>query len=122
MNLFQICDGAYNYNGQLTIVGTFERIKAAQIPFRRNIGVAIKATREADELAATSLIVGLTDNAGVDIMPEINIPLSERDKNSDGKVIVAVTINNVLFKAKGVYKLTLFEGHQNLAEYEFDIV
>lgn len=42
IELFSLCDGAYNYNGKLTIVGTLASLSPTSLPVRIKIGVAMR--------------------------------------------------------------------------------
>ena len=49
IEFFTFCDGAYNYDGRLTIVGTYDDIKAQSFPWKTNMSFALKLLVSNDE-------------------------------------------------------------------------
>ena len=42
VELFLACEGAFCHDGNLTIVGTFNVIKANTFPYKLNVGIALQ--------------------------------------------------------------------------------
>lgn len=54
--VFTLCDGAYNYDGRLTVVGTYDNIRMKSVPGQFNANFALKFLIPDSELSPTSEI------------------------------------------------------------------
>lgn len=119
--LFTLCDGAFNYNGRLTIIGTFDGIKAPQVPFRKSFSIATILRRE--EGAASqekSLTISIKDEDGHEVTPPLTLDMSP-SAGDKPKVVMALTLNNLLFKSYGTYFAELSVDDKVLLRHEFKV-
>ena len=71
IRVFTLCDGAYNYNGKLTIVGTVDHIKVSKVPAIASIGLALKVTNIAGGGEKKRITIIFKTATGENMAPEI---------------------------------------------------
>ena len=104
-NIFTLCDGAYNYNGKLTIVGTTDNIKVPTIPFVAGIGLALKISFTPQESGKKNVSILFQDNNGQQILPELQMQSDVKSKdNIGGKLVIAGNIQGLNIQTLGSYK------------------
>lgn len=80
--IFTLCDGAFNYDGRLTVVGTYDQMKMTSIPGNANANFALKFRVPVNELGQSATIrvefQDMNDNPISDgISKSIAIPASD---------------------------------------------
>lgn len=110
VRVFTLCDGAYNYNGKLTIVGTTDNIKVQRTPASVSIGIAVKISFAPNEYGVKNIKVTITDNDGVEVLPALNLPPTEaRSKGGEeARIVLAGNLQGLNFTHEGDYKVTLY--------------
>ena len=114
LDIFTLCDGAYNYNGKLTLVGTYDQIVINNIPqtFRSSLAVKIKFLPD-DIKNDTVFSVNYLDNQNNLIGNyKINIPKPPVNANH---LTVALAINKDLkISTSGEIRIQLLLDNDNL--------
>lgn len=121
VELFTLCDGAYNYDGRLTIVGTFDTIKESRVPFRKSLSIAAILKREAAEREAKELAIGIVDGEGMPVMPAIKMQISFPSDVAQTKLVIAMKLDNVSFKGYGAHKLVMTDNGVEIFSYGFNV-
>lgn len=114
IRLFTLCDGAYNYNGKLTIVGTIDNIKVLKFPAVVNFGIAIKVSFPPSEYGKKEMKVGIySEEDSNPVIDEITFPSTEaQGKDGDeAKMAVAGNLTGVIFPKQGKYIVRLTVGN-----------
>ena len=86
IEFFTFCDGAYNYDGRLTIVGTYDDIKAQSFPWKTNMSFALKLLVSNDEAGKKALNIRFTNAAGEPFAGEINTEIDIPQSDSVGHI------------------------------------
>lgn len=109
VKLFTLCEGAFNTNGRLTIVNTFEDIVSNQYPWRGQLGMALKVFVSKEEAGEHDLRISIEAGTGNQKLHEMNAHLSfpTGDKANDTHVAMATNIQGILIQAPGEYKVTI---------------
>lgn len=123
VELFVLCDGAYNYGGRLTLVGVLDFVKTHRLPLIKNIGIGIRISCSKDE-RNNDIVLRITDDSGTAVIPDLLVNLSQQSfaaspKSTQEKISIGININGVLFKKKGKVEAVLFSQDQQVASYEF---
>lgn len=121
-NIFTLCDGAYNYNGKLTIVGTTDNIKVPTIPFVAGIGIALKVSFTPQESGKKSVSIQFQDNNGQLIIPEVNMQSEVKSKDGiGGKIVIAGNIQGLNIQSLGAYKC-IVKIDESIIELPFNVI
>lgn len=109
IRLFTLCDGAYNYNGKLTIVGTTDNIKVPHFPATVSFGIAVKVSFPPQEYGTKNISLRIIDDSGVDVLPELLLPPSDaKSKNGEeARLVLAGNMQSVNFVKEGEYCVLL---------------
>ena len=120
VNLFTLCDGAFNYNGKLTIVGTYDNLKIARLPGKADVSVALKLEAANEESGNKTIVLKLQDNDSVDVVGSIslNTQLTAGEVNY---IAAALTIHGVQFSKPGAYHALIFDGDNCLLDLVFHV-
>ena len=116
IDIFALCDGAYNYNGKLTLVGTYDQIVLNSVPqsFRSSLAVKIKFLPEdiSEDSVLTVCYLDKQDTLIGDY--KINIPKPPADAQH---LSAALAINKDLnLSDVGVLKIQLVLNKKILRE------
>ena len=106
VRVFTLCDGAYNYNGKLTIVGTVDHIKLPKVPVVATIGVAAKIVFDNTEAGEKRVSLSFVDDSDSPIIPPIEFT-TRVDSDGFGNFVLAGNINGLDIKKYGNYKVVL---------------
>lgn len=109
IRLFTLCDGAYNYNGKLTVVGTVDNIKVQTTPISVSIGIAIKISFPPSEYGIKNLSIRILDVDNNSIMPDMSLPSTEaRGQNGEeARIVIAGNLQGLSFQHEGDYHARL---------------
>lgn len=104
VRVFTLCDGAYNYNGKLTIVGTVDNIKVPKTPTLATIGIAAKIALAPNETGKKNVTINFKTINGELMMPEIAFEAETKDN-----LVIAGMIDSLNIKEVGdcVVELTI---------------
>ena len=121
VELFLACEGAFCHDGNLTIVGTFNVIKANTFPYKLNVGIALQLSfndqSEWNEQFKINIYKGDDENALYTI--EGYAPKKQEGK---GRLALVANIQGLLIPEESNYRMLLFLGDTEKAEYDFNVV
>lgn len=103
VRIFTLCDGAYNYNGKLTIVGTVDNLKVPKVPVKASIGIAVKIDFEPDENSDKTIVFHFKDSHQNLILPEMNFKAKAEKKGEIMSLVIAGNINGLDIKEEGFH-------------------
>lgn len=106
-DIFALCEGAFNRNGSLTIVNTFDNIEASRLPWRTTVGLALKYSVTSEDAGEKKMIIRFLDNMGTEILPSIPVNLNILDKQEESHLVVAVNLQNIVFTKSGQYMVSV---------------
>lgn len=121
VELYALCQGAYNNNGQLTIVNTVDNFGVPSFPARISFGLALKFYIRPEEEGDKTLAISILNEKGTSIIPPFptNLHIERLDKASH--LALALNLQNVLFEAPGEYIVHLELDGQRLDNFAFEI-
>lgn len=119
IELFTICDGAYNYNGKLTIVGTADTISLADLPGTATFGFAIKMLIEPGDFGKRNMSIELFDPSGEKNPFEIRTELDIKSSDDISRICMAGNINSLPLGKEGAYKIRVCV--ENLVQCDYPI-
>jgi hypothetical protein len=119
IQLAVLCDAAVDYNGKLSLLGTFDTIFSKQFPaFHPQCSVALRIIFSKIEEGSHKLKMNFVDEDGRSIMPSIDVPLEVaigEDVNFISRNFI-VNIQQLKFEQAGHYAVDLaIDGRHELS-------
>ena len=122
IELFTLCDGAFNNGGRLTIVNTYDDVLARQFPWKAAIGVALKIFIPAEEKGAHTLSVEINNEKGDQVLHKLNANLDIPIDGQDGHVALASNIQGIVFPNAGLYYVIARIDEVELLHHKFSVI
>lgn len=107
IRVFTLCDGAFNYNGKLTIVGTVDHIKVPKVPVIARIALAVKIANVGGGGAKTNITINFKTLQGENLAPEIVFEAETKEQ-----IVIAGNIDGLNIKELGDCFVELKVGEQ----------
>lgn len=107
IRVFTLCDGAFNYNGKLTLVGTIDNIKAPKYPHNAGVSLAIKVSFLPSEKGEKNVSVIFQDSEGNQLLPQMKSKTSIVSKGEEGRLAMVVNLHGLPIPKEGDYKVVL---------------
>ena len=113
LDLFAICEGAFNGNSRLTIVNVYDFINVAGFPAKLSLGVAIKMSFPPEEAGDKSILLKIVQREkGIEIAKMEAQTKVPKDKD-DVVLNLASNVQGFSFPEAGKYDFVLYvEGQQ----------
>lgn len=121
IELFTLCDGAFNYNGKLTIVGTLSNVGVSEIPARLNIGVGVKLRLDPFETVGNKLGIMFYNPDGTKIPIDVNVDLDSKLTEEISYIALAVNIQGLPINQLGLHNAKLLLEEKEVAQYSFKL-
>lgn len=123
VELFALCEGAFNNAGHLTIVHTIDNFVAKKIPARFTFGLAFKFFVQPEVEGEKELSVAIKDSEGQDVIAPIvkaRMCIAKSDKESH--IALAVNMQNVLFLSEGKHCVHLEIDGERFDDFSFEVI
>ena len=120
-DIFALCEGAFNKNGSLTLVNTFDNIDASKLPWRTTVGLALKLSVTSEDAGDKKMIIQFKDENGVEILPSIPINLKILDKE-DSHLVIALNLQNIVFTNAGHFCVTVLIDEKEYDTLPFNVI
>jgi len=116
LNLFTLCEGAFNHNGHLTIVNTIDFVNCEELPYRMaQFGVAAKVDFEVNESGKHQLKLVCINTMGEENIL-IDTPIDILLANENTLLCVSANLSNFQFSVVGVHTFRLLINDLMLGE------
>lgn len=123
VELFTLCQGAHNMNGNLTIVNTIDNIIVPSFPTRITFGLALKLYIQPEVEGNKLLLVSIVDKYKTDLkFPRIPCNLHVDKMSKPSHINIALNLQNVLFERAGHYNVHLEINGERLDDFEFEVI
>lgn len=116
LRVFTLCDGAYNYNGKLTIVGTADNLKVPKVPVLASIGLAVKIIVDEDSIKKDEIRINFKTISGENMTPEIKFEAEIKNQ-----IVIAGNVDGLNIKELGDCYVELKVG-SNVFTLPFKVV
>jgi len=104
VELFTLCDGAYNYNGKLTIVGTVDTFTVSSLPKPINFGIAIRILLDPKDEGLHNLRISFRNPDGTVHPGELNVNFEAKQASESYHISLAAKVTELPFQSEGVHK------------------
>ncbi len=121
VELYALCQGAYNNGGQLTIVNTLDNFGVPSFPARISFGLALKFYIRPEEEGNKTLAISILNEKGASIIPPIPSKVHIERFDRASHMALALNLQNVLFEAPGEYNVHLELDNQRLDDFAFEV-
>lgn len=121
VELYALCQGAYNNNGQLTIVNTIDNFGIPSFPARISFGLALKFYILPQEEGHKTLSISIMDKEKNRIIPPIPANLHIECLEHASHIALALNMQNVLFEKPGEYDIHLELDGNRLDDFAFEV-
>lgn len=121
VELFTLCEGAFNTNGRLTIVNTFEDIVSEQYPWRGQIGMALKILFPREEAGGFDLSVQIKAKDIEQPLHEIkgHLDINHQGEGNDVHLAMCSNIQGVVLTKPGDYEVVIIVNGNILQVFPF---
>lgn len=117
--ILTLCEYASETNGKLTIVDTFDSIKASKFPWRAYFSIAAKINMEGCEKSFDRLTFNIASDDNSEKIFEASSPF-ERMENMQ-KLNVVAGLKGLIFEHPGKYCFEIFFDNQRVAKHFFKV-
>ena len=119
IELFTLCDGAYNYNNKLTIVGSWTSISVNEIPTKSPVGIATRVRIEVGEKGKKEMKIQFFNPDNTIIPTDIVASLDIKQSKETAYINLAGTIQGLPITQVGQYFVKVMIDNDVMAEYPF---
>lgn len=113
LELFAICEGAFNNNGRLTIVNTYDYVNVAEFPVKLSIGVAIKLRFSKEEYGEKTFVLNIVNREKNQTFAKMEAKTIVPQANEEVILNLASNVQNFAFQEPGMYDFNLtYEGNE----------
>lgn len=117
LNLFSICEGAFNNQGRLTIVNTYDMISASSFPLKMSLGIAMTIAFDKNDGGKHMIVLHIINKKNdVEIAKmesEVSIP---HDENG-GFLNFVSNVNGFMFPEAGDFNFDLTVDGKSIGGY-----
>ena len=121
VELYALCQGAFNSNGQLTIVNTIDNFVVPTFPARISFGLALKLYILPEEEGEKTLSISILDKENKSVITPIVANLHIEYLGKASHIAIALNLQNVLFEKSGAYDVHLELDGERLDNFAFEI-
>lgn len=119
IDLFTLCDGVFNYNGKLTIVGAIDGYHVHSFPARETVNIAMKFVADPAEAVDEKLFFKIIDPQHNDLPACVICDIKLEPINEISHLSLAATIQGIEFKQEGEHQLCVYLGRNKLSSFSF---
>lgn len=117
---FALCDYAKNDGGRLTIVDTFDNIRAEKLPWRAYFGFAMKLHVNPEDFNGKELILKIFNQEHPD-SPLFCTSTELASEGKKGQLSVAGNLKGLLFENTGVHDFKVYLDDHEIFTYTFSV-
>lgn len=123
VELFTLCEGAYNHSGHLTIVNTYDNIAVKQLPTRVSFGLALKLYIQPQVEGDKLLTIEIFNDQKENILKErLQAKIQIERVDCITHVALAVNFQNVIFTTIGKHDVHLEIDGNKLDNFAFEVL
>ena len=121
IELFTLCDGAYNYNGKLTIVGTLTSLGVPRVPVNIQLGLAMKIKVASEESGTKQMTIRFVNPDGTNIPADLTVRLDLVPKKETSFISLAANVQNLPITQLGELTIKVLIDNSWLSEYHINV-
>jgi len=122
IELFSLCDGAYNYNGKLTIVGTLNGIALPQLPAQIKVSLAMRMRVGQEDKGEKNMIIHFVNPDGKNLPVELAVKLNiVPTEEPEAYITFAADIQGLPLDKEGHYSVDISVDDKQIGNYPFNV-
>lgn len=122
IELFSLCDGAYNYNGKLTIVGTLNGIAVPQLPAQIKVSLAMRMRVGHEDQGEKNMIIHFVNPDGNNLPVELAVKLNiVPTEEPESYITFAADIQGLPLEKEGHYSVDISIDDKPIGNYPFNV-
>lgn len=122
IELFSLCDGAFNYNGKLTIVGTLNGITVPQLPAQIKVSLAMRMRVGQEDVGEKKMLIHFVNPEGKNLPVELAVKLNiVPTKEPDSYITFSADIQGLPLMEEGHYCVNVSIDGQQIGNYPFNV-
>lgn len=122
IELFSLCDGAYNYNGKLTIVGTLNGIAVPQLPAQIKVSLAMRMRIGQGDQGDKNMIIHFVNPDGKNLPVELAVKLNiVPTEEPESYITFAADIQGLPLEKEGHYSVDISVDDKQIGNYPFNV-
>jgi len=122
IELFTLCDGAYNYNGKMTIVGTLTSLGVPKVPVNVQLGLALKIMVESEESGLKNLTIRFFNPDGSTIPADLTAQIDVKPKEEKSYISLAANVQNLPLSQLGEHTIQIMMNGEALSDFKIKVV
>lgn len=122
VELFTLCDGAYNYNGKMTIVGTLTSLGVPRVPINVQLGLAMKIKVAPKEEGTKLMTIRFVNPDGTNIPADLTVRLDLVPKKETSFISLVANVQNLPITQFGGLTIKVLIDNSLLSEYQINVV
>lgn len=122
IEVFALCDGAFNYGGKLTVVGTYDRLNIPTVPSSARVSLAVKLNFDDNEVRSGSIIkLSFKDSLGNLVSGDITHTVGALNDNTSIRHIAMAVNSDLNISVEGVHTVELYLNDTLMLRKDFTI-
>lgn len=123
IELFTLCDGAYNYNGKLTIVGTITTINTDSLPTFAKLGLAMRLRVEPEDVGEKIMLINFYAPDGSKLPIDLTVNLEIKPTPDPISYITfAAELQGIPLEKEGSYNVSVSIEDNRIGLYSFNVM
>lgn len=122
IELFSLCDGAFNYNGKLTIVGTLNGIAVPQLPAPIKVSLAMRMRVGREDVGEKKMLIRFVNPEGKNLPVELSVKLNiVPTEEPESYITFAADIQGLPLEKEGHYRVNVSIDGKEIGDYPFNV-
>lgn len=123
IEIFSLCDGAFNYSGKLTIVSTYDKLTVPSIPVNTRSCLAVKLNFDNDEVRnGTTIKVAYKDPLDNPITADIVNTVGGLQEGTQVRHVAMALNTNLNITEPGFHLVEMFIDNVLVRRKQFEVV
>lgn len=108
LDIFAICEGAFNSNSRLTVVNVYDYINVVSFPVKVSLGVAIKITFRPDEAGDKNILLSIINREKNQEIAKMEAQTKVPHDKDDVILNLASNVQGFSFPEPGKYDFKMY--------------
>ena len=117
LKLFSICEGAFNNQGRLTIVNTYDMISASSFPLKMALGIAMTMAFSKDDGGKHMIVLHITNMKNEAEIAKMESEVTIPQDDNGGFLNFVSNVNGFVFPEAGDYNFDLTVDGTSIGGY-----
>lgn len=121
LELFTLCEGAFNSNGRVTIVNTYDILKSPNVPCSMTLGFAIKISFNKEEKGEHKISLPIVIEQSNREVGKLDSAFNLPEAEEVGYLNMVANVQNMSFPEFGWYRIEVKIDGMKLGEYRIKL-